>query len=178
VEVTLSEMTTAEQVQALHEKRIHLGLVRPPVRGEGLTLETIAHEPVLVAFPRGHRLARKPSVPLRALAGEEFILHPREPRPSWVDYVIGLCRDAGFEPNIVQETLEVQTSLSLVAGGVGIAVVPGAVASMPRRGVIYRRLSRPSPTTELVAACRPDETSPVLKDFLAVVRESSRNSMV
>lgn len=174
VEVTLSEMTTAEQVQALHEKRIHVGFVRPPVRAEGLALETIAREPILVALPRGHRLAHRATIPLRSLAGEEFILHPREPRPSWVDYVIGLCREAGFEPNVVQETMEVQTSISLVAGGVGIAVVPGAVAKMPRRGVVYRRLSRPSPMTELIAAYRQDELSPVLRDFLAVVRETVR----
>jgi DNA-binding transcriptional LysR family regulator len=166
-------MTAAEQVQALHEKRIHVGFVRPPVRAEGLTMETVAREPVLVALPRGHKFARRASIPLRALADDEFILHPREPRPSWVDYVIGLCRDAGFEPNVVQETMEVQTSISLVAGGVGISVVPGAVAKMPRRGVVYRRLSRPSPMTQLIAAYRQDETSPVLRDFLAVVRESN-----
>jgi DNA-binding transcriptional LysR family regulator len=171
VEVTLSEMTTAEQVQALHEKRIHIGFLRPPVRAGGLVLETIIREPVMVALPRGHRLARRTSISLRALAGEEFILYPREPRPSWIDYVTGLCREAGFEPHIAQETMEIQTSLSLVAGGVGVTVVPGAVSKMPRRGVVCRRLSRPSPNTELLAAYRQDERSPVLRDFLNVARE-------
>ncbi len=175
VEISLAEMTTADQIVALREKRIHVGFVRPPVKGDELALETIAREPVLVALPSGHALARRREVPLKSLAPEGFILHPRHPRPSWIDYCIGLCQRAGFEPRIVQETIEIQTSISLVAAGIGVSLVPAAVAKMPRRGVVYRGLVRPSPTTELIAAYRGDEASPVLQDFLGVVREIVRS---
>lgn len=175
VEISLAEMTTADQIAALREKRIHVGFVRPPVKADELALETIAREPVLVALPSGHPLARRREVPLKSLAGEGFVLHPRHPRPSWIDYCIALRQRAGFEPRIVQETIEIQTSISLVAAGIGVSLVPAAVAKMPRRGVVYRNLVRPSAATELIAAYRQDEASPVLRDFLVVVREIVRS---
>jgi DNA-binding transcriptional LysR family regulator len=97
VELTLSEMTTTEQLDALREKRVHIGFVRPPVSDEGLALETIMHEPIAVALPRGHRLARRRDIPLRALAREPFILFPHNPKARWGEYMVNLCRQAGFQ---------------------------------------------------------------------------------
>ncbi len=175
VEVILTEMPTGEQVQALREHRIHLGFVRPPIHGEGLALETIQREPLVVALPRGHALARRRTLNLRALAREPFVLSPRTPRPSWIDYIVGLANRAGFDPRIVQETAEIQTALSLVSAGVGISVVPGAMEKVPRRGVVYRRLSRPQLSTELLAVYRKAAASAAMRDFLVVVREIASN---
>jgi DNA-binding transcriptional LysR family regulator len=71
------QSNTPQLVTALHNGEIDVAFVRPPVsenEAEGLGFELIVDEPMLVVLPRAHRLARKRSVSLGALAGETFIL--------------------------------------------------------------------------------------------------------
>jgi DNA-binding transcriptional LysR family regulator len=185
VDLTLSEMTVYAQIEALTEKRIDIGLLRLPTRTEGLVFRTISREPLCVALPSSHRLAQLPTVRLSALAGEPFVLYPDHPRPSWTEYVIGICQQAGFRPIVVQRTVEIQTTLSLVTAGIGVSIVPKCIGNLQRKGVVFRRLVGLRARTELLAAYREHDRSPVVQTFLKVLRhrvreqrseESSRNS--
>ena len=130
---------------------------------------TIAREPLYVALPSSHRLAKFPAVSLSALAGEPFVLYPDHPRPSWTEYVIGLCQQAGFRPVVVQRTVEIQTTLSLVAAGIGVSVVPKCIGNLQRKDVVFRRLAGVRARTELLAAYRERDPSPVVQTFLKVL---------
>jgi DNA-binding transcriptional LysR family regulator len=178
VDLTLSEMTVHAQIEALTEKRIDIGLLRLPARTEGLVFRTIAREPLYVALPSSHRLAQLPAVALSALSEEAFVLYPDHPRPSWTEYVIGLCQQAGFRPVVVQRTVEIQTTLSLVAAGIGVSIVPKCIGNLQRKDVVFRRLAGVRARTELLAAYREHDPSPVVQTFLKVlwrrVRAQSR----
>ena len=174
VELTLSEMSTAEQLEALREDRIHIGFVRPSVTDEGLTLETIVRQPLVVALPSEHYLARRRTLPLQSLANEPFILFPHHHKAHWAEYMLRLCRQAGFEPKIVQKASEIQTAIGLVSAGLGITLVSASVENIPREHVVYRRVSEPNPGADVIAAYRQDDSSPVLRDFLLTVRETAR----
>ena len=169
VELTLSEMTVHAQIEALTEKRIDIGLLRLAAKTEGLVFRTIAREPLCVALPSSHRLAQVPAVRLSALAGEPFVLYPDHPRPSWTEFVIGLCQQAGFRPIVVQRTVEIQTTLSLVAAGIGVSIVPKCIGNLQRKDVVFRRLTGVRAHTELVAAYRERDPSPVVQTFLKVL---------
>ena len=75
--LSLHEMTTTQQVQALHEDRIHLGFVRPPIHEQELMIESILKEPFVAVLPKFHRLANETQISLRSLANDPFILFPR-----------------------------------------------------------------------------------------------------
>jgi DNA-binding transcriptional LysR family regulator len=167
-------MTVHAQIEALVEKRIDIGLLRLPPKTEGLVFRTIAREPLYVALPSSHRLARLPAVPLPALSEEPFVLYPDHPRPSWTDYVIGLCQRAGFRPVVVQRTVEIQTTLSLVAAGIGLSIVPKCIGNLQRKDVVFRHLTGVRARTELLAAYRERDPSPVVQTFLKVLWRSVR----
>jgi DNA-binding transcriptional LysR family regulator len=169
VDLTLSEMTVHAQIEALIEKRIDIGLLRLPARTEGLVFRTIAREPLYVALPGSHPLAHVPAVRLSALAEEPFVLYPDHPRPSWTEFVIGLCQQAGFRPTVVQRTVEIQTTLSLVAAGIGVSIVPKCIGNLQRKDVDFRRLLGVRARTELLAAYRERDPSPVVQAFLKVL---------
>jgi DNA-binding transcriptional LysR family regulator len=169
VDLTLSEMTVYAQIEALTEKRIDIGLLRLPAKTEGLVFRTIAREPLYVALPSSHRLALLPAVPLSALSEEPFVLYPDHPRPSWTEYIIGLCQQAGFRPVVVQRTVEIQTTLSLVAAGIGVSIVPKCIGNLQRKDVVFRRLAGVRARTELLAAYREHDSSPVVQTFLKVL---------
>jgi DNA-binding transcriptional LysR family regulator len=171
VALRLGSMTTKEQLAALAERRIDLGLLRLPVKDATLAWRTVAREPLMVVLPITHPLATQARVPLRALAGEPFILYPRADSPAIRDTIIALCHQAGFSPNIVQETGEMQTIVGLVAGGIGIALVIAPEGYRGTGDVVFKALAEDNiPTWEMALAWRLDsEASPVIRACLTAI---------
>jgi DNA-binding transcriptional LysR family regulator len=174
VSLQLRESTTAEQVEALSNRTIQAGFVRPPVTEAGLVLETILQEGLAVALPEGHQLAVSAEIAPGDLAGETLVMFPREQGPGFYDQIIALCRVAGFSPQIGQTATQMQTIVALVAAGLGIAIVPESVADLRRPGVVYRPLEGTYAPVELALVWREDDNSPALARFLEVARRWER----
>ncbi|MGC4000925.1 MAG: LysR substrate-binding domain-containing protein [Anaeromyxobacter sp.] len=173
VELTLVELSTAEQLEALASGRIQVGIGRPPVT-EDVTATLLAEEPILAALPHGHPLARRRTVPLASLAAEPFVFYPRRPRPNWLDVLQAEPRAAGFRPPVAQEVQELSTALTLVAARVGVTLAPASAAALRLAGVVFRPLAAPAPTTRLLALHRPDGPTVLVARLLAVAREVLR----
>jgi len=168
VVLELRSLTTGEQVAAFRERRLDIGLLRPPVDDPTLALRTIVREPLLAVLPDTHPLAGYARVPLGALADEPFILYRRASGPATHDRIVGACLRAGFSPAIVQETDEMQTMAGLVAGGLGVALMIAPVGAPHSAGVVYRPLEGAAPTWEMALAWRRDNETAVVRAFLAV----------
>ena len=171
VEVVLREMSTPAQVQALRSGEIDVGILRLPADTADLAEHTVREDRMALMLPDSHPLARRRSIPLRALSREPLILFPAAPRPSWADTVVAACRAAGFEPVVAQEAMESATVVSFVAAGVGVAIVPEGLKVLARAGVAYRLVAPPAPVTRLAVVHRTGELAPTVASFLGVVRE-------
>jgi DNA-binding transcriptional LysR family regulator len=170
VALSVGVMSSGVQVEAIRAGALQLGFARPPFGDETLAAETVYQEPVIVVLPDGHPLASRGALSLAALAAEPFVLFPRDRRPGWYDFVVAVCRDAGFQPVVAEEAPELATAMALVAAGIGVTLVPSSVKDLRRSGVEYRDLA-PAPRTRLVALRRAGEPPPVVARFLDVVRE-------
>lgn len=175
VDLLLNEMTTGtgQQVTALVERRTQVAFVRPGIVHPEIVSEVVFREDLVVAVPEAHTLARRQSIAIADLAAEPLVLFSRQVRPSFGDQVMSLCIAAGFTPVSVQEALEMQTALGLVAAGLGMAIVPGSVARIAWPGVALVPIPPPAPQTELSVAYRVDESSPILPHFLDIARAVS-----
>ena len=169
VVLSLQELNAAEQASALREKVIHVGFARPYAPFPEAVVNSVQQEPFLVALPESHRLAALNSLALAALADEPFISFPELPKPSYAEVVRQACEGAGFTPHVVQEVREMQTALSLIAAGFGVALLPASVRHLHRDGVVYCPLEEPAPRTELTVMSRLDDPSPMLRNFLEIV---------
>jgi DNA-binding transcriptional LysR family regulator len=170
--LVLLDMNSDEQLQALRANQLDVGLIRPPFADmTGLRLETITTEPLMVALPQDHRLARQTHVALADLANEPFIFVPRRFGSGYYDHLMAVCTRGGFSPHVVQEAKAAQTMVSLVAGGLGVSLVPGSLINLQRRGVAYRPLQPPAPTTDLAVLWRVDDSNVALQTFLAAIRQ-------
>lgn len=167
--LVLEEMNSSEQSRGVLAGTLDLGFVRrPPPTDRRLAGTVVRREPIVVAVPRDHALAATRSIRLRELAHEPFVIFPARPRPSWADVALDLCRGAGFEPRVVQEAVEMVSALSLVAAGIGIALVPGAVRAVRRPGVVFRPLT-PAPWSEVMLIRRNEPPTALIARFLEVV---------
>ena len=75
---------------------------------------------------------------------------------------------------VVQRTVEIQTTLSLIAAGIGLSIVPECIGNLQRKDVVFRRLTGVRAHTELLAAYRERDPSPVVQTFLKVLRRRVR----
>lgn len=170
VRLELHELPTNEQLEWLREGKIDVGLLRPPIEDKSLNLMTIVREPMVVALPESHAFVPQNQIALSSLANEDFILFPRPLSPRAYDQIISLCQQAGFSPNVVQEAMQMQTIVSLVAGGIGVAIVPVSLQNMQRTGVVYRPLEEPAPCAEIALVWRHNDLSPCVQQFLDIVQ--------
>jgi len=172
VEVQLLEMTTMEQVAALKDGRIDVGLGRLRFEDESLVRKVVREERLWLAVPVDHPLARTvEKLRLRDTAGEPLIIYPKSPRPSYADQVLDFYREAGVQPQIGMEARELQTALGLVASGGGICVVPASVRRLGRDDVRFIELDEPQMTTPIIMSYRRADTSRLLAQLIALVRE-------
>jgi DNA-binding transcriptional LysR family regulator len=171
VELSLSELSTAEQVEALHADQIQVGIARPPVSDSTLIAESLAEEPLVVALPSNHPLVQEETIELYGLRSERFILFPRRPRPGWIDIVRGACETAGFVPTVAQEVQELSSAVTLVAANIGIAIVPASAQALSLPGVAYKHFQPPVPVTELLLLRRYDPPSVIVEHFLLVAHK-------
>lgn len=176
VQLTMNERCTHDQVAAFHSHQVDVGFLYLPVDEKLLTLQPIAEEVWIVALPKGHDLAKRKHLTLSMLANEAFILHPRQEGAAFYDRIVELCEQAGFYPNVVQEVETSQTRVGLVAAGMGITFVPEYLQNVGDTEVIYRRLKGAAPKLKLAIACRRDNFSSIIQQFLYVVEELSQKS--
>jgi DNA-binding transcriptional LysR family regulator len=170
VELVLREIDSFNQIQSLFNHQIDCGFLHTQnLDSRNLSCLSVFSEPVVVALPIDHRLAQNFLIPLQELAEEFFILPPEHMRQGFYGQVITLCQQAGFTPKVVQEVVWLQTVLGLVAGGVGVAIVPASMQNLERKGVVYRNLQNATLEIEMTLVWRRDDTSPVLQSFLKVV---------
>jgi DNA-binding transcriptional LysR family regulator len=170
VRLTLREATTDAQLRDLAAQRIDLGFVLAPIQDDGLATRPLLSEPLVAALPQGDALARgRAALPLSRLADLPFILFPRHMAPGLYDDVVGFCRRAGFIPRIEQEAVQMQTIISLVSAGLGVALIPASMRNLGRSGVVYRALREKSPRTELLVAWRKGDNAPALHRFVECI---------
>lgn len=171
VELRLHEMTTAQQIQALHLKQVDIGIVRSAIREPGLSVECLLQESLVLALPQTHPLCAHNKVSLSTLASESFILFPAKLGPVFYEQIIDMCQQAGFRPKVAQEAVQMQTIIGLVAAGLGIAFVPTSMQNFYRSGVVYRPLQEQTPSSGLHLAWRQHDSSPVIRAFLNLAQK-------
>jgi DNA-binding transcriptional LysR family regulator len=147
VELSLVEMSPLQQLEALRQGQLDvgfLGLVFPEQHPD-LHIKVLAEEPLMAAVPEDHPLAQEKRLSLRQLESWPFILTSRRNAPVFNDWLIGLCRTAGFVPQVAKEVDRAPTVLNYVAAGFGLSVFPAQIARLPAPGVAFIPLAASVP---------------------------------
>jgi len=175
VQLVLREATSDVQAEELLHGRIDAGFVIPPLPGRldtSVAYRKVLEEPLILCAPAGLQALRAEGpVSLRTLPPLPLVIFPRTLAPQLHDAILATFRAAGLTPVIGQEAIQMQTIVSLVSGGMGLALVPQSVSNLMRAGVEYRALVEPTPLTELGVAWRRDSDSPVLRGFLELIEK-------
>jgi DNA-binding transcriptional LysR family regulator len=171
VKLSLFELETAEQLKALSERRIHLGIMRPFNCDLGaLESRLLLSEEYVLALPRGHRLCARSKIELSSLKNEKFIMFPKTIQPALFECLTQCFQKHGFTPDIVQEAVTKQTTLALVESGLGIALVPESSKRLSPPGVVFKSVVGKLPSVDIYAVWQRGYNSPIVNNFLETIR--------
>lgn len=171
VKLELREAMTTQQLASLANNESDLGFVIPPLQdAENLKIEVVARNRLVAALPEGHPLTKADQITLADMSQESWILFAARQGPGLHRIIHAACAKAGFSPRIGQEAPQMDTIASLVAGGMGVALVSRALAGGGRKGVAFRELAGPGTPVEFELAIAYAHASPVLDAFVAATR--------
>ena len=166
VEVQLFEMNPLLQLREIEARAIHMGFLTTLSIDIPKSIHThlLASWPVILALPRGHHLAERKRISLKALKKEPFIVWANEEEfgsASTIRHIVG------FEPLVAYQAANVMLMLALVGAGMGVAMVPASLAAESMRSkVVYRPLSGVTAKMDCTVAYRSFEQEPIVQLFL------------
>src|SRR6202167_792865 len=170
VQVSMRDMSTPDQIEALHQGEIDVGFVRLPVESADLVTVPVLEEMLVAAIPRGMSYRKG----LSDLRNEPFVVISRSGSVSFFDHLVQTCRAAGFSPRIVQEVNELLTVLFLVQAGAGVSLVPSSASRMrvPNVRLLDTHLAEAKWKIGLTWRKR-DQSDPLVRNFVGLARRLS-----
>ncbi len=183
VELTLAEGDPEEVAPRLRAGELDLALLfefadtadplaESLTRSESLTRVELLEDPLYLALPRKHPLARRKELRLEDVHSEAWV-QTSESSPCAM-HVVRCCHAAGFEPNVSFESDDYQTVQGLVAAGVGVAFIPELALSVVREDIVVRALSPAPPVRQVIVAVPSGgRLAPAAPAMLKILQEAA-----
>ncbi|HXD01694.1 MAG TPA: LysR family transcriptional regulator [Novosphingobium sp.] len=168
IALELADMGEAAQVSALERGQIDAGFhYRLSGSHAGLATRVLNREAYRLLLPEGHPLATRDRIRLEDLADEPLIMLRREVNADTHDGILRAFAERGLEPRVVLETASDAAMLTLVAEGMGLAIVMGANRRGGWQGLRLMPVEGLSLAKEFVLAWNADNPAPALAQFVA-----------
>jgi DNA-binding transcriptional LysR family regulator len=176
VEFRLNELGILPQLQDVASGRLDIGIIRLPIKPlvPELAVSAIYRDPIILAIPARHPLAKLKAVPAGRLRNEPFVAVQIPEGVGFNAQVAELCAVAGLTPQITQRAGQFTALAGMVAGGLGLAFVPSSVKNLKIPDVVYRPLANSDQKSDLAMVHRKSERAPVLLSFIKELKEAAR----
>jgi len=173
--LSLHEMTSLDQLNAIHYQTLDAGIVRKTEVAvpKGIKIEEWYRASLVAAIAHDHPLVKKRAVGIADLRTQPFIMYPRDSGIGLYWQVLRLCAAAGFRPRIAREVQELTAIMGLVDAGEGVAIVPADTESIKLPGVSYMRLRDESAFSVLYLAYRERDLNAHLHGLLSKLRHNA-----
>src|SRR5690606_37933782 len=162
-----------EPLSGLRTGTLDVAFMRQPEDATGLDVIELLGEQIVVVLPSHHALARRKTVPVKALDDLPCIAMERSMSPALHDATASLYREARIRMHAVSSADNVLGHLQLVQEGLGFALLPDSMKALLPPGVTFRPLDcDPVPTVSIVLAFRHGNPSRLVREFVDLVRRS------
>lgn len=174
VSVWLGQVPSPEMVKQVAQGKLDAAFHLGPAANAEVDSKLIRDEHLVAVVPDTHRLAARGTIPLRELAGEDFVMGRHDTWGAFHQLILSYCRDNGFEMSIIQEALNSDGIINLVAAGLGVTLYVDGHWLYTTRGVSITRLDKPGPRIETLLSWRRKSLPQhrILKNFLNIAQET------
>jgi len=174
---TWVEMLSSDQADALRQDAIDLGFAHTPLNLGEMRSALLLREPLVAVLPASHPRANASQIRLETLARDHFVMFPRHASPLLHDMVVATCYDAGFSPDIAHRGGHYFTLVSMVAKGLGVALVPRWMRNLPISGASFVPIHGAKPVVRVSVIWNQHNPSPLLPKVLALLGANQRRRL-
>jgi len=175
IELSLQELNSTEQIEALHRDEIDLGFIHGREAPQHLQGFRYHAEPFVACLPQDHPCADVRTLRLSRLKDDEFVLFSRNVSPDYFQSIIATCVSAGFMPRVRHEVRHWLSVVSFVANGLGVALVPRTLRTSNMAGAAFLPIHESKILSETWCVWKEGGTQrPALDKLLQAVRTQSR----
>lgn len=153
VELELLEMVSTEQIVALRQQRLDLGVLRPVSIKAPLRSHCLLRESLVVAVPQSHPLALCDRIALSDCDGVPFIGFDLRNAPYFNSMVEEILHHAHVAPRFVQRATQTHAVVAMVAAGLGLALVPETCTRIRMENLAFKPLREPPAVGPEVHLC-------------------------
>jgi DNA-binding transcriptional LysR family regulator len=172
VRLAMSRQISMRLIRQLHRGELDVALIGLPSLTNGLVVEKLFDDPLMLALPAAHPLASQRQVRLADLQGEALFWFGRALNPAYYDFCQPAFQALPHPPRFVPEPPEHHILLAQVAAGQGGALIPRSLRQIRRHGVVYRRFAEGELLSIGVGvAWRPQGDSPLVQAFVQCARQ-------
>ena len=174
VEFRLNELGILQQLQDVASGQLDVGIIRLSVKSPApeLTICAIYRDPIILAIPARHPLAKLKAVPAGRLRNEQFVAVQIQEGIGFNAQVADLCAVAGLTPQITQRAGQFTALAGMVAGGLGLAFVPRSMKNLKIPDVAYRPLANFDRQSDLAMVHRKSERAPAVLSFIKELKQA------
>ncbi len=176
ISLTLKELVTGAQLEALHAGELDIGLMRPHSHDGELNTELFSGEELLLAIPKQEESLWPDTLNLSSLENKPFLMYSPYEARYFHDLLVNCFQAENVAPQIVEYVAQIHTMLALVQSGIGCALIPGTAASLHFDGILLRKVqTSPARPVELAYSYRRDNHNPALRTLLTEVLPGFKN---
>lgn len=177
IDLSLKEMVSGDQLEALSSGQIDVGFLRPPIARPGMIARRVVAEPLLAAVPYNHALASARTIAIRAFDDQPFVMYSPYESRYFHDLLVAHFSRANVLPRYVQKMSQIHSILAMVRAGLGLAIVPSAAASLNMSGVQFRPLKgRNQLPVELFMVWLQGSENPLLRQLIDVAARAIKTT--
>jgi DNA-binding transcriptional LysR family regulator len=172
-QIHLTDLPPSAQLEALAARQVDGAFIgaAPAKIDKRLSLAVWKREPLLLALPKDHALAKRRAIKLSELKDENWVMVSRSAAPAFREQFDRLSAGADLHACVVQESERVAAVLTMVAADQGVSLLPQSLSRLVHPGVVFCPVSGPPPILVHHFAYRTHETNPVVLDFLKLLAQ-------
>jgi LysR family transcriptional regulator, hca operon transcriptional activator len=168
IEIKLSSDYSPRLAEALMKGRLDAAFLRPEPHAGGLVYRRVRTEPLIVVFPKDHRLAARKAIKLREIKGEPFI-KPSKTAPTLRKIIEDSLERSGVDIRATHEVHNLAHAFSIIASTRAVTLLPAYAKNFLPVALTSRPIQGDAPTVDLVVGYNKANSSPILKLFLTRV---------
>lgn len=169
-QIYLTDLPPAAQLEALRTGQVDGAFIgaAPTRLHKYLSLAVWKREPLLLALPHSHRLAKSKFIKLSDLIEESWVMVSRGAAPAFREQFDRLSAGVKLRARVVQESERVAAVLTMVAADQGVSLLPQSLSRLVHPGVVFHAVS-PQPILVHNFAYRTRETNPIMLEFVKLI---------
>lgn len=168
LQLSVVQLGGLDQLSALRRDEVDVVLHRETHFESYVALErrVLFDDPLIAMLPPGHPAGVTGRVRLADLAGEQLVMISRIGKPLVFDRCLQLCRDAGFEPNVIAEVYE-PMALAVAVAAQRMVGLSGAGMANRYPGVDYLPVTPTTGIAPVSVVWNPGTANPLVAAFVS-----------